>query len=49
VSVLAPLCVAAGACATVAMLQPIEDALAFLDAQAVRYLAVTASGELHAS
>ena len=45
VSVVAPLAVAAGACATVAMLKPVEDALAFLDAQGVRYLAIDAQGK----
>ncbi len=45
VSVVASLAVAAGACATVAMLKPVEDALAFLDAQGVRYLAIDAQGK----
>lgn len=49
VSVLAPVCAAAGACATVAMLQPVEKALAFLAAQGVRYLAIDANGERYAS
>jgi thiamine biosynthesis lipoprotein len=47
VSVVAPLTIAAGACATVAMLYPIEDALDFLEAQGVRYLAIDASGQRH--
>jgi FAD:protein FMN transferase len=49
ISVLAPVCVAAGACATIAMLQPQDDALAFLDAQGVRYLAIDAQGERYSS
>ncbi len=48
VSVVAPLCVAAGACATVAMLKPVDEALAFLEAQDVRYLAIDAQGSRHA-
>ena len=44
VSVVAPLCIAAGACATVAMLNPSEVALKFLDAQGVRYLAIDGAG-----
>jgi thiamine biosynthesis lipoprotein len=48
VSVVAPLCVAAGACATVAMLQPVPDAIAFLQSQGVRYLGIDARGERHA-
>ena len=40
VSVVAPLCIVAGACATVAMLKPAEDALQFLEGQGVRYLAI---------
>jgi thiamine biosynthesis lipoprotein len=47
VSVVAPLAIAAGACATVAMLRPIDDALKFLDAQGVRYLAIDAAGQRH--
>jgi thiamine biosynthesis lipoprotein len=47
VSVVAPLCVAAGACATVAMLQPVDEALAFLEGQGVRYLAIDSSGQRH--
>jgi hypothetical protein len=42
-------CVAAGACATIAMLRPQDDALAFLDAQGVRYLAIDAQGERYSS
>jgi hypothetical protein len=44
VSVVAPLAVAAGACATIAMLHPVDEALAFLQAQEVRYLAIDARG-----
>jgi FAD:protein FMN transferase len=47
VTVVAPLAIAAGACATVAMLYPVEDALDFLEAQGVRYLAIDASGQRH--
>ncbi len=47
VSVVAPLCIAAGACATVAMLKPVEDALQFLDGQDVRYLAIDSGGHRH--
>lgn len=46
-SVVAPLAIAAGACATVAMLKPVDDALQFLDAQGVRYLAIDADGQRH--
>jgi thiamine biosynthesis lipoprotein len=46
VAVAAPACVAAGACTTVAMLMPERDALAFLRAQGVRFLAVTALGQV---
>jgi thiamine biosynthesis lipoprotein len=46
VSVAAPACVAAGACATVAMLSPRDDGIGFLQGQGVEYLAVTASGEV---
>jgi len=45
VSVLAPLAIAAGACATVVMLKPVNDALEFLDSQGVRYLAIDSGGE----
>ena len=45
VSVVAPLAIAAGACATVSMLKPVDDALQFLNAQGVRYLAIDSSGE----
>ncbi|MBC8120012.1 MAG: FAD:protein FMN transferase, partial [Burkholderiaceae bacterium] len=48
VSVVAPLAIAAGACATVAMLKPVDEALAFLQAQDVRYLAIDANGQRHA-
>lgn len=47
VSVVAPLAIAAGACATVAMLKPVDDALKFLDAQGVRYLAIDSEGQRH--
>lgn len=46
VSVVAPVCVAAGACATVAMLMPRDEALAFLREQGVDFLAVDAAGEV---
>lgn len=46
VSVVAPVCLAAGALATVAMLKGAE-ALAWLDAQEVGYLAVDALGQAH--
>ena len=48
VSVVAPVCVAAGACATIAMLKPIDEALAFLEQQGLRYLAIESAGERHA-
>jgi thiamine biosynthesis lipoprotein len=44
VSVAAPLCAAAGACSTVAMLMPCDEGLAFLRAQGVAYMAVEAAG-----
>ena len=47
VSVVAPLCIAAGACATVAMLSPVENALTFLEKQSVRYLAIDSEGRRH--
>ncbi|MEP6607827.1 MAG: FAD:protein FMN transferase [Burkholderiaceae bacterium] len=47
VSVVAPLAIAAGACATVAMLKPVDDALQFLNNQGVRYLAIDAGGYQH--
>jgi thiamine biosynthesis lipoprotein len=47
VSVVAPLAIAAGACATLTMLQSVDDGLAFLAAQGVRYLAIDAGGERH--
>lgn len=47
VSVVAPLAIAAGACATVAMLKPVDAALRFLQAQGVRYLAVDGDGARH--
>jgi hypothetical protein len=40
--------VAAGACATIAMLKPVDEALAFLEQQGLRYLAIDAAGERHA-
>jgi thiamine biosynthesis lipoprotein len=43
VSVVAPLCVMAGSCSTIAMLLQ-ADAPAFLDAQGVQWLAVRADG-----
>lgn len=46
VSVVAPLAVVAGSCATIAMLMA-EDAPAFLDEQQVRWLGVDASGGIH--
>jgi thiamine biosynthesis lipoprotein len=48
VSVVAPLAVLAGACATVAMLKPVPDALEFLRAQGLRFLGIDAHGERHA-
>jgi thiamine biosynthesis lipoprotein len=48
VSVVAPVCVAAGACATIAMLKPVDEALAFLGQQGLRYLAIDSAGERHA-
>jgi thiamine biosynthesis lipoprotein len=45
VSVVAPLCVVAGSCATIAMLLE-DEADAFLRAQGVRYFAITADGTL---
>lgn len=49
VSVVAPLAVAAGACATIAMLHDVDAALAFLRVQGVRYLAVDAAGRRHSA
>jgi thiamine biosynthesis lipoprotein len=46
VSVIAPLCVVAGSCSTIAMLLG-EDARAFLDAQQVQWLGVAPDGSLH--
>jgi thiamine biosynthesis lipoprotein len=46
VSVVAPLCVVAGSCATIAMLME-RNGEAFLRAQAFRYVAVDAGGALH--
>ncbi len=47
VSVVAPLAVAAGACATVAMLHSVPDGLEFLQSQGVRYLAIDGEGRRH--
>ena len=44
VSVAAPLCAAAGACTTLAMLMPRDEALEFLRAQGLPFLAVDAGG-----
>ncbi len=49
VSVVAPLAIAAGACATLTMLQSVDDGLAFLAAQGVRYLAIDAAGERYSA
>jgi FAD:protein FMN transferase len=47
VSVVAPLCVLAGACATIAMLKPVGEAIAFLRGEGLRYLGIDAAGERH--
>jgi thiamine biosynthesis lipoprotein len=47
VSVVAPLCVLAGACATIAMLKPVEEGIAFLEGEGLRYLGIDAAGERH--
>jgi FAD:protein FMN transferase len=47
VSVVAPLAIAAGACATVTMLKPVDNGLKFLDGQGVRYLAIDSAGDVH--
>jgi len=47
VSVVAPLCVLAGACATIAMLKPVDAAIAFLQGEGLRYLGIDASGQRH--
>lgn len=47
VSVVAPLCVLAGACATIAMLKPVAEGTAFLREQGVRYLGIDAAGGRH--
>jgi thiamine biosynthesis lipoprotein ApbE len=44
VSVLAPVCTAAGALATIAMLKE-QDAIAFLDGEANAFLAIRHDGE----
>jgi thiamine biosynthesis lipoprotein len=49
VSVVAPLAIAAGACATLTMLQPVDEGLGFLAAQGVRYLAIDAGGRRHSA
>ncbi len=46
ISVVAPMCVVAGSCATIAMLLE-ENALPFLDAQGLAYLAIDAGGTMH--
>jgi thiamine biosynthesis lipoprotein len=48
-SVVAPLAVLAGACATVAMLKPVEQGIAFLRGQRLRYLGIDADGRQHAA
>jgi thiamine biosynthesis lipoprotein len=48
ISVVAPMCVVAGSCATIAMLLQ-DDALPFLDAQGLDYLAIAADGTTHRS
>jgi thiamine biosynthesis lipoprotein len=48
VSVVAPMCVVAGSCATIAMLLE-AGAIEFLEAQRVGYLAVAADGTVHRS
>ena len=48
ISVIAPVCVAAGAMSTTAMLKG-PDAIAFLEAQGVSYLAVDADGRVRRS
>jgi thiamine biosynthesis lipoprotein len=47
VSVVAPLCVLGGACATIAMLKPVEEGLAFLQGEGLRYLGIDAAGGRH--
>ncbi|MGZ8993078.1 MAG: FAD:protein FMN transferase [Burkholderiaceae bacterium] len=49
VSVVAPLAIAAGACATVAMLKTVDDGLKFLAGQGVRYLAIDSGGERYST
>lgn len=46
-SVVAPLCVLAGACATIAMLKPVDEAVAFLREQKLRFLGIDAAGDIH--
>jgi hypothetical protein len=45
--VVAPLCVLAGACATIAMLKPVDAAIAFLQGEGLRFLGIDASGQRH--
>jgi len=47
VSVAAPLCTAAGACATIAMLMPVDEAIAFLTEEGVAWLGVDQGGQVH--
>ncbi|HET9024626.1 MAG TPA: FAD:protein FMN transferase [Burkholderiaceae bacterium] len=47
-SVVAPLCVLAGACATIVMLKPVGEAVGFLRGQGVRFLGIDAGGDRHA-
>ncbi len=47
ISVVAPVAVLAGACATVAMLNDVNDGLHFLRRQGVRFLGIDAKGERH--
>jgi thiamine biosynthesis lipoprotein len=49
ISVVAPLAAAAGACATIAMLNPVPEGLEFLGSQGVRYLAIDSGGRSHAA
>jgi hypothetical protein len=39
--------VLAGACATIAMLKPAGEAIAFLRGEGLRYLGIDAAGERH--
>jgi thiamine biosynthesis lipoprotein len=49
ISVAAPVCVAAGSCTTIAMLKPVDEALAFLRSQGAEFLAVAANGVVYRS